>query len=74
MGTSKISRVWAYNPVLRRVADDDDAVLADPETFSDFKQAVSRLQSRHLFPAEAFPRAAINAALRQAFTIVRGCR
>ena len=58
----------AVAAVLRRVADGDDAVLADPETFSDFKQAVSRLQSRHLFPAEAFPRAAINAALRQAFT------
>jgi hypothetical protein len=60
--------------VLRRVADGDDAVLADPETFSDFKQAVSRLRSREPFLAEAFPRAAINAALRQAFTIVRGSR
>ena len=51
------------------VADGDDAVLADPETFSDFKQAVFRLQSREPFLADAFPRAAINAALRQAFTI-----
>jgi len=58
--------------ILRRVADGDDAVLADPETFSDFKQAVSRLRSREPFLAEAFPRAAINVALRQAFTIVRG--
>ena len=59
----------AVAAVLRRVADGDDAVLADPETFSDFKQAVSRLQSREPFLADAFPRAAINAALRQAFTI-----
>jgi Plasmid pRiA4b ORF-3-like protein len=58
--------------VLRRVADGDNAVLADPETFSDFEHAVSRLQSREPFLAEAFPRAAINVALRQAFTIVRG--
>ena len=64
----------AVAAVLRRVADGDDAVLADPETFSDFKQAVSRLQSRQPFLAEAFPRAATNAALRQAFTIVRGSR
>jgi hypothetical protein len=62
----------AVAAVLRRVADGEDAVLADPETFSDFKQAVSRLRSREPFLAEAFPRAAINAALRQAFTIVRG--
>jgi hypothetical protein len=60
--------------VLRRVADGDDAVLADPKTFSDFKQAVARLRSREPFLAEAFPRAAINAALRQAFTIVRRSR
>jgi hypothetical protein len=58
--------------VLRRVADGDDAVLADPETFSDFKHTVSRLQSREPFLAEAFPRAAINVALRQVFTILRG--
>jgi hypothetical protein len=58
--------------VLRRVADGDDTVLADPETFSDFKHAVPRLRSREPFLAEAFPRAAINAALRQAFTTVRG--
>jgi hypothetical protein len=58
--------------VLRRVADGDDAVLADPETFSDFEYAVSRLRSREPFLAETFPRAAINVALRQAFTIVRG--
>ena len=64
----------AVAAVLRRVADGDDAVLADPETFSDFKQAVSRLRSRQPFLAEAFPRAAINAALRQAFTKVRGSR
>jgi hypothetical protein len=64
----------AVAAVLRRVADGDDAVLADPETFSDFKQAVSRLRSREPFLAEAFPSAAINAALRQAFIIVRGSR
>jgi hypothetical protein len=58
--------------VLRRLADGDDAVLADPETFPDFEQAVSRLQAREPFLADAFPRAAINAALRQAFTTVRG--
>ncbi len=58
--------------VLRRVADGDDAVLADPVTFSDFEHAVSRLRSREPFLAAAFPRAAINAALRQAFTTVRG--
>jgi hypothetical protein len=57
---------------LRRVADGDDAVLADPDTFSDFNHAVSRLRSREPFLTEAFPRAAINAALRQAFTTVRG--
>jgi len=58
--------------VLRRVAEGDDAVLTDPRTFSDFKHAVSRLRSREPFLAETFPRAVINAALRQAFTIVRG--
>jgi Plasmid pRiA4b ORF-3-like protein len=58
--------------VLRRVADGDDAVLADPERFPDFKHAVSRLRSREPFLAEAFPRAAINVALRQAFTTTRG--
>jgi hypothetical protein len=58
--------------VLRRVADGDDAVLADPETFSDFKHAVSRLRSLEPFLAEAFARAAINDALRQAFTTVQG--
>jgi hypothetical protein len=60
--------------VLCRVADGDDAALADPELFSDFKHAVSRLRSREPFLAEAFPRAAINIALRQALTIVRGSR
>jgi hypothetical protein len=29
----------AVAAVLRRVADGDDAILADPETFSTFKQA-----------------------------------
>jgi hypothetical protein len=57
-----------------RVASGDGAILANPETFSDFKQALTRLRSREPFLAEAFPRAAINAVLRQAFTIVRGCR
>ena len=60
--------------VLRRVADGDDAVLADPETFSEFEHAVSRLRDREPFLAEAFRRAATNAALRQAFTTVRGSR
>jgi hypothetical protein len=55
-----------------RIADGDDGALADPETFSDFKQAASRLKSREPFSAVAFPRAAINAALRQAFTTKRG--
>jgi hypothetical protein len=64
----------AVAAVLHRVAGGDDAVLAGPETFSDFKRAVSRLRSRQPFLAEAFPRAAINAVLRQAFAIVRGCR
>jgi hypothetical protein len=64
----------AVAAVLRRVSDGDDAVLADPETFSDFKQVVTRLRSRGPFLAEAFPRAAINAVLRQAFTIVRSSR
>ena len=54
----------AVSAVLCRVADGDDAVLADPETFAGFKQAVSRLRSREPFLAEAFTRAAINAALR----------
>jgi hypothetical protein len=58
--------------VLRCVADGDDTVLADPETFSDFEDAVSRLRSREPFLAETFPRVAINVALRQALTIVRG--
>ena len=58
--------------VLLRLADGDDAVLADPETFLDFKRAVSRLRVREPFLAMAFPRTAINAALRQAFTTVRG--
>ena len=68
---------WELDAVvaaLRRVADGDDAVLADPETFSEFEHAVSRLRDRELFLAEAFPRAATNAALRQAFTTVRGSR
>jgi hypothetical protein len=64
----------AVAAVLRRVADGDDTVLVDPGTFSDLKRAMSRLRSREPFLAEAFPRAAINAALRQAFTIVRGSR
>jgi hypothetical protein len=58
--------------VLLRLADGDDTALADPEIFSDFKQAVSRLKSREPFLAVAFPRAAINAALRQAFSTGRG--
>jgi Plasmid pRiA4b ORF-3-like protein len=58
--------------VLRCVADRDDAVLADPETFSNFEHAVSRPRSREPFLADVFPRAAINTALRQAFTTVRG--
>jgi hypothetical protein len=58
--------------VLLRLAVGDDTALADPETFSDFKQAVSRLKLREPFLAVAFPRAAINAALRQAFTTARG--
>jgi len=58
--------------VLRRVADGDDAVLANLETFSDFRDAVSGLRSREPFLAEVFLRAAINAALRQAFTTVQG--
>jgi hypothetical protein len=64
----------AVGAVLLRLADGDDTALADPETFSDFKQAVSRLQSREPFLAVAFPRAAINTALRQAFTTGRGSR
>jgi hypothetical protein len=54
--------------VLLRLTDGEDTALADPETFSDFKQAVSRLKSREPLLAVAFPPAAINAALRQAFT------
>jgi Plasmid pRiA4b ORF-3-like protein len=72
VGCDMASDMDAVVAVLRRVADGDDAVLNDPEAFSDFKHAVSRLRSREPFLAEAFPRAAINVALRQAFTIVRG--
>ena len=64
----------AVGAVLLRLADGDDAVLADPETFSEFEHAVSRLRDREPFLAEAFRRAATNAALRQAFTTVRGSR
>jgi hypothetical protein len=66
------SDMAAVTAVLRRVADGDDAVLNDPGTFSDFKDIVSRLRAREPFLADAFPRAAINAALRQAFTTARG--
>ena len=45
----------AVATVLRRVADGDDAVLADPETFSDFKQAVSRLQVTAPFSGRGVP-------------------
>jgi hypothetical protein len=58
--------------VLVRLVDGDDTALADPETFFEFKQAVSRLKSREPLLAVAFPRAAINAALREAFTTRRG--
>ena len=58
----------AVGDVLVRLADCDDTALADPETFFEFKQAVSRLKSREPFVAVGFPRAAINAALRQTFT------
>lgn len=64
----------AVTAILRRVADGDDDVLNDPGTFSDFKDIVSRLRAREPFLADAFPRAAIDAALRQAFTTARGCR
>ena len=63
--------MWTRSPPSSAVSPmGDDAVLADPETFSDFKQAVFRLQSQEpLSWPIALPRAAINAALRQAFTI-----
>jgi hypothetical protein len=57
--------------VLVRLADGDDTALADPVTFFEFKQAVSRLKSREPLLAVAFPRAEVNAALRQAFTTGR---
>jgi FtsZ-interacting cell division protein YlmF len=68
------SDMAAVIAVLRRVTDGDDAVLNDPGTFSDFKDIVSRLRAREPILADAFPRAAINAALRQAFTTARGSR
>jgi hypothetical protein len=58
--------------ILVRLADGDGTALADPGTFFEFKQAVSRLKSREPLLAVAFPRAAINAALREAFTTKRG--
>lgn len=57
--------------VLRRVADGDDASLADPETYSD-ERAGSGLQSPEPFLTAAFPRTATKVALRRAFTIARG--
>jgi len=58
--------------VLVRIADGDDNALADSETFVAFKQAVSRLKSHKPSLAVNFPRAEINAALQEAFTIGRG--
>ena len=58
--------------VLRRVADGDRNVLDDVDTCSDFERAVSRLRAREAFLATGFPRAAVNAALPQAFTAARG--
>lgn len=55
-----------------RIADGDETALADPETFVAFKQAVSRLKSHKPSLAVTFPRAEINAALQEAFTIGRG--
>jgi hypothetical protein len=54
--------------VLRRVSERDPTVLDDPNEWSDFEQAVSRLRAREPFLSDGFERAAANAALRQAFT------
>ena len=57
--------------ILRRVSDGDPTVLDDAEERAEFAYAVSRLKASVPFLAEGFRRAAINAALRQAFTAAR---
>ncbi len=72
VGWEMADDVGAVVAVLRRLSDGDPTVLDDPEERSDFERAVSRLKAREPFLAEGFPRAASNAALRQAFTAARG--
>ncbi len=72
VGPSLTEDMRTVGDILVRLADGDGTALADPGTFFEFKQAVSRLKSREPLLAVAFPRAAINAALREAFTTKRG--
>ena len=58
--------------ILRRVADGDRSALDDPGECHAFERAVARLEARRPFLPGAFSRAAVNAALRQAFTTERG--
>jgi hypothetical protein len=58
--------------VLVRIADGDDIALSDPEIFFEFKEAVFRLKSCKPAWEVTFPRAEVNAALREAFTTGRG--
>jgi len=58
--------------ILRRVAEGNRSALDDPEECHAFERAVTRLEARRPFLPGAFERAAVNAALRQAFTGERG--
>lgn len=57
--------------VLRRVAEGDRCALDDPDERHAFERAVTRLEARRPFLPGAFERAAVNAALRQTFTVER---
>lgn len=55
----------------RRLAEGDRSALDDPDACHAFERAVTRLEVRRPSPPGAFKRAAVNAALRQAFTVER---
>ena len=58
--------------ILRRIAEGDRSALDDPDERHAFERAVARLEARRPFLPGAFERAAVNAALQQAFTVERG--
>ncbi|WP_247892384.1 hypothetical protein [Azospirillum sp. Sh1] len=53
------------------MAEGDRSALDDPDACHAFERVVTRLEVRRPSPPGAFKRAAVNAALRQAFTVER---